>query len=425
MLDRNRFSVVMTAVKCTAAALVAAAPCGAWAQESAQPLHFSGFGTLGLSSFSASDVDFAPFPQPYGPGFSRRVDPGLDSNLAIQADAQLHKRVGASLQMLTQRAVDRSWNPELVRAHVKLALDDGLSLRLGRIGTPVFLTSDYRNVHYAQVWVRPPQELYGLNPFDWGDGVDLLGRWNASGASVSLQGGLTRSRMKTPKSNSRDTDDILARTAFLNAQVERGFLSLHAGYVRGYVDSYMPTPAKPVFDGLALIAALIPAAAELSDRLRLDGKSLSYGGIGPRYDTGQWMLQAEYGRRRSESFIGDQSGWYVTGAYRHARWTPYATVAQRKTRGPYFDTTLPRGLSPLIDQLALGVDAVLSGARHTDQRSVALGISFELANNVLLKLQHDWIRLGPASFGGPFMNHQTGFQAQAYRLLSVNVDFVF
>ena len=45
-------------------------------------------------------------------------------------------------------------------------------MRVGRVGLPVFMISDYRNVGYANTMLRPPAEMYSQVPINSIDGVD-------------------------------------------------------------------------------------------------------------------------------------------------------------------------------------------------------------------------------------------------------------
>lgn len=45
-------------------------------------------------------------------------------------------------------------------------------VRLCRIESPTFLVSDVRKRGYANLWVRPPIEVYGVQPLTNSDGVD-------------------------------------------------------------------------------------------------------------------------------------------------------------------------------------------------------------------------------------------------------------
>ena len=77
---------------------------------------------------------------------------------------------------------------------------DTIAVRAGRMSLPVFAVSDYREVGYANVLLRPIEDVYSLIPLRRFDGIDVtldseiggaLVRWQApvrSGAREDLRG---------------------------------------------------------------------------------------------------------------------------------------------------------------------------------------------------------------------------------------------
>ena len=57
---------------------------------------------------------------------------------------------------------------------------------MGRIELQTFLTSDYRQVGYANPWVRVPPELYDTVPITHSDGVDGSYRIHAGAVTNTL-----------------------------------------------------------------------------------------------------------------------------------------------------------------------------------------------------------------------------------------------
>jgi hypothetical protein len=47
--------------------------------------------------------------------------------------------------------------------------------------------------------------------------------------------------------------------------------------------------------------------------------------IGASYDPGKWFAMGEWTRINTRSFVGLSTGWYVSGGYRIAKFTPYLT----------------------------------------------------------------------------------------------------
>ncbi len=62
-----------------------------------------------------------------------------------------------------------------------------LTVRLGRIGMPTFLVSDFRNVGYANTWLRAPNEVYALAVFPRLEGGDLSYRVHLGGSTLTAQ----------------------------------------------------------------------------------------------------------------------------------------------------------------------------------------------------------------------------------------------
>src|SRR6185369_2563780 len=65
------------------------------------------------------------------------------------------------------------------------------SVRIGRIVLPTFMVADSRKVGYANPWVRPPVEVYGLIPITQNDGLDASYRvvWGETASTVQANVG--------------------------------------------------------------------------------------------------------------------------------------------------------------------------------------------------------------------------------------------
>jgi len=72
-------------------------------------------------------------------------------------------------------------------ANLIYALSPDASVRIGRIVLPTFMVADSRKVGYANPWVRPPVEVYGLVPITQSDGLDASYRvvWGETASSGS------------------------------------------------------------------------------------------------------------------------------------------------------------------------------------------------------------------------------------------------
>jgi hypothetical protein len=89
----------------------------------------------------------------------------------------LDSKWSAVLQLVSERTLRDGYAPVVEWANLQYQVTPDLSVRVGRIALPLFLTGDYRKAGYALPWVRPPVELYGAIPLSNSDGVDASYRW--------------------------------------------------------------------------------------------------------------------------------------------------------------------------------------------------------------------------------------------------------
>ena len=137
----------------------------------------------------------------------------------------------------------------------------------------------------------------------------------------------------------------------------------------------------------------------------------------------------EYAIQKSNSWLGDRTGWYVSGGYRFNQFTPYLIYSQVRPDSPSSDPGLPtQGLPPgaalVATQLNAGLNGFLRGLTN-DQKTIAIGARWDFAKNSALKVQYDHINIAPGSLGS-LLNQQPGFvPGGKVHVLSVALDFVF
>jgi opacity protein-like surface antigen len=380
---------------------------------------FSGFGTLGLVHSSEQNADFvANFFQPSGAGFSHSWSADVDSRLGAQVTANFTPRISAMVQAIAELRDDGTYSPEVEWANVKYRFTPDFYIRLGRIAFPSFLVSDYRNVGYANPWVRPPLEVYSLVPVDANDGVDASYRLRAGEFTNTVQ-------VTYGQRDVRETSgsiDKARRVWGITDTVERGSLTVRGTYQHGNVT---------VASINALFAAFRqfgPAGIALANKYDSDAKPFDFVGVGGIYDPGGWFVMGEWGTTESHSALGKRSAWYGSGGYRFGKITPYVTYAETRADSNTSDPGLnasafPPELAGAIAGLNAGLNAVLRTIPV--QKTLSIGARWDFWKNVDLKLQYEHIRLGAGS-AGTLNNVQPGFQpGSALNVFSAAVDFVF
>jgi hypothetical protein len=375
----------------------------ALAEDSINPnrVAFRGFGTVGLSCFSSDNYDFLRYESPSGPGKSRRCDNRLDSLLGLQLDANLTERLQGTLQTTNYHRADNTFKPEVTLANLRVELSDNNTLRIGRIQNPILLVSDYRNVMYSQPWARPPADMYNLVEVFSFDGIELNHRLEINNDVLTLQGGLVRSNFDASRSPVA-TDPIKVRVAYMNVLSERGDWLLKGSILGGNI--YYTNP-----DIEAALAALDSlGASDLASNLSMKDKHVLLIGLGTRYETNQWLVQGEYLYRTIDSFYRDQHDAYLMAGRHFGDWMPYAIVSKRWSKS--------QGKENLaLDPTQYSIAKALVDATDYDSKDLAMGLSFKLNMQAVLKLQIDFIK-PDASSSRP---------TETQRLTTLNVDFVF
>ena len=139
---------------------------------SAATFDVSGFGTAGFVITDTDKAEFVRGSQPVGADSSGDV--GVDSIAGVQATVHLTDTISGTTQVLLRRLYNDGFELDVPLAFLKAQVNKDFAVRLGRLPLPVFLVSDFRQVGYANTWIRPPVEVYGQVPLDNVDGVDVL-----------------------------------------------------------------------------------------------------------------------------------------------------------------------------------------------------------------------------------------------------------
>jgi hypothetical protein len=380
---------------------------------------FSGFGTLGVVHSSEDGADFAASElQPNGAGYTRSWSPDVDSRLGAQVTAQFTPQLTAMLQVISEQNADNTFTPHVEWANVSYQLTPEFSVRVGRIVLPTFLLSDTRKVGYANPWVRPPVELYGLSPIFDSDGADASYTMNFADTVNTLVGSYGKTDFATPAGGTFD----VKRLWVIADTVEYGALTVHFAYESS---SYTYDALDGLFDAFRQFG---PQGTALASQYDLDNKRAQQMAVGALYDSRQWFMTGEWGRRNLHSASIESTAWYISGGLRLAKFTPYLIYAEEKADG---GTSSP-GLSlptlpPYLQGPASGLNAALNALlrRNPVQNTISVGSRWDLVKNADLKLQYDRIELG-ADSPGTLINLQPGFQpGGTVNLLSITIDFVW
>ncbi len=400
----------------------------AYAQDSTgfPSVKISGFGTGALTYADTKDAEFARPNQASGSSGDFRT--GIDSNLGLQADMPVNSWLSLTAQGLVRRDAEDSYGAELSWAFAKARISDEVSVRVGRVGLPVFMISDYRNVGYANNMLRPPAEVYSQVPFNSIDGADITWQHGFGDTSVTAQ--LAYGNVKSPVSGG-----IHAKgkgIAALNISAEHGPFTVRAGHATAKVTIDDSVSLNTLVGGLRAAGAgyrftQLPA---LANEIEANEKRATFSSLGLSMDWNNIVVQTEYAKRKTKAYINDTSAWYVMGGYRIGKFMPYVSHANLKIDGAVVNTVpaacpagYPAACTPTLQQLGAGVRRLPNaGVGQGEQSTNTFGVRWDFAGSVALKAQID--RVKPKNGTGLFVNAKPGFN-DTVTVGAVALDFVF
>ena len=331
----------------------------------------SGFGTLGVSHSSLDTADFISTAfEPNGAGHSHNYDFTGDSKLGVQLTGQFTQQLSAVVQVVSQHQYDNSFTPYVEWANLKYAFTPDFSVRVGRIELPTFLNSDYRDVGYANPWIRVPGEIYDAVPITNSDGADVSYRFHIGEIANTIKLLYGHSSFYVSPGFKAQVQDIAA----VFDTIEYQAFTAHFGMLHAKISlSVLPQESAT-------------------------GYSMAAG-----YDPGTWFVQAELARITVNQITPGYFSGYVSAGYRINKFTPFVTYAQAYSLGH----------STMVPNLILG------------QKDASCGVRWDFRKDMDLKFQYDHVWL-PSNSTGMFTAVQPTFQlGSGTNVLSVALDFVF
>lgn len=247
-----------------------------------------------------------------------------DSRLGLQFTGSINDYMDATAQLI---AKGRGGNDSISTdwAFVSINATSDTQVRTGKLKLSTFLISDYIEVGYAYPWIRPPQEVYSLNPINTLVGADVLYTPTVGNTQLMIQPYVGSNRASTYVSPAladivpglKTGDELgfsVSNMAGINLVANFEVMTLRLGYLTTEVD-------QPNFG--------------------LEGEDATFASAGLTIDWNNFVTYAEYATRDEspnlEAAFPDQDAYYVTLGYRIGKFLPnvtYANVDYGKDESP-------------------------------------------------------------------------------------------
>ncbi len=358
---------------------------------------FNGFGTVGVTHMGGeSDLDY---------GMQGQTNDGWRGDQLSKLAVQLRYGITDTLSVTGQlgtKPVQDSWEVGPGNLYLAWQANDNLTLRGGRLGTPIYMYSETLNVGFSYPWLRLPEEVYSLVQLTSHDGGDVLYNRSTDIGTLSFQvaGGqaIKRDHYALDDMQELDYRDVFATNLALSTD---NFGTFRVGYAEADLQITLDETITNVF-----------GAQENVQFNALDAQKGKFSSIGHQYDDGTWLSAAEAVKLTIEQDDdAETNAFYIMGGRRFGDYLAHVTYGQ-------------------LDE---------SSGR---QVSMTYGLNYSITPTVTLKSEYKRVDTsqGDESIGVFKANAQQSYDNAAYQqtgvfgaplgthdadIFSVGVDFIF
>ncbi|CCQ10930.1 FIG01060050: hypothetical protein [Pseudoalteromonas luteoviolacea B = ATCC 29581] len=235
-----------------------------------------------------------------------------ESLIGLQVSAVLGEGLSVTGQVVARGAND--YNAEFEWAYISYELNENWTVQAGKKRLPLFYYSDFYDVGYAYVWMRPPADNYTWQIFNY-EGINFL--YNGSIGDWSMTANLYAGKEDDP--NNKLLSDFFFQSP--TREIWEDILGGVATFSKDWLEvrvTHMQYTNKRFVGGVASI---------------WDGKDSRDGkfyGLAANADFGDWFVLSEFNRLDLD---GNLDTYMVSAGYRIGEFTPYVMISDFKQDG--------------------------------------------------------------------------------------------
>ncbi|PKM18611.1 MAG: hypothetical protein CVV11_15035 [Gammaproteobacteria bacterium HGW-Gammaproteobacteria-15] len=335
-------------------------------------------------------------------GYDDSLDFKNESLFAVQLMSDLGEKLSVTAQLMGRGAED--FDVEFEWAFISYQLTEEIRINAGRLRTPFYKYSDFRDVGYAYDWLRVPQSVYGLG-FDNIEGISFYHTTQLGSFDSNLQliaGAYDGDATVSGNSVDAEIKNVLG----VAWELGRDWYSLRAAYLRGKVTiDAQSAELQPGVTFGTFFAGLSGAGfATLVNEIDINEEDGAFFGVGFTADKNDWLLVAEYTTVKVDnSFIANQKNFYVSLGHRFDSITPYVSYekedneAKTEIYTPYLATLPPQLLVPvagIVQSQARKATTYNLGLRYDFHPSAAFKLQYSSEDNKIADLRQDVLAFG-------------------------------
>ncbi len=367
------------------ATIIATAVASAAAQAE---VNINGFASIKAGKASSGDTLY---------GYTDEIDFKNESLFAVQFQSDLGEKLSVTAQLMARGNND--FDAEFEWAFLTYQLDDAWRLNAGRLRTPFYKYSDFRDVGYAYDWLRTPQSVYDLG-FDTIEGVSLYhsGSIGEIQSNVQMVFGAFDGEVNLQGTPSPAQINNIVGASW---ELSQDWLSVRLAYLVGKVsvDASVLGQLFGALNGVGLNSVV--------KSMDFDEDDGSFFGVGMNYDRNDWLMVAEFTHVEvKDSFYANQDSYYVSVGRRFDNVTPYVSFEKDD------DESKPQIYAGLPANFPLRLPiATIVASQEYDNTAWNMGVRYDFHPAAAFKVE--------------FTSSKNNTTDQKDNLIAVGVDLVF
>ncbi len=308
-------------------------------------------------------------------GYTDEIDFKKESLFAVQVQSDLGEKLSVTAQLLARGVND--FEAEFEWAFLTYQFNENWRLNAGRLRTPFYKYSDFRDVGYAYDWLRTPQSVYDLG-FNTIEGLSFYHSTSLGDIQSNLQfvfGAYDGNASVLGTQSPAQIDQITG----VSWELSQDWIIFRMAYLMGDV-SIQSSQLMALTNTLNALGL-----AAVSKEIDFDKDQGSFLGLGLNIDRNDWLVVTEYTHVKvKDSFYADQDSYYVSLGHRFGAYTPYVSFEKDDDAAkPEIYATLPAQLPP---QLIGGVKGLVN-SQFFDNNTWNLGLRYDFHPSAAFKLQ--------------------------------------
>jgi len=355
--------------------------------EEESKIMFSGFGSFFATSAGKNDLEY--YRDLSNNSQSKNWSLTTDSNLGFQADAEFTPQLSGVVQVVIKDKIENGLDESIQWANLKYQFDSDIAVRAGRMALDLYMMSEYRDVGFAYLWVRPVTEFYSPIVYSHVDGLDAT--YNKQLDSGFMQFKVFAGYTDTDVMESGESNHSKGYLYGMSLLFEMQQWKIHSSIMSGKITDIDSDLLDDTLQQLSQIPDFLwPDVRELEDDMDGEDSRVSYYSFGVAYDAPDdaFQVQSEISYINSDDWglVYSTYSAYISIAKPIGEITPFIVLSAIKTEGSAYDVS-----DPFIPQLLPAQASIQNefNQGQRDQQTLSLGFRWDIDSNIALKAQWD------------------------------------